>query len=55
MEKAGNLVFARKQKCPNEQITQNTEELKRRFGLPEARTPTHDELSALVAFWLMLP
>jgi hypothetical protein len=48
-KKLGIRPLARKQKCPPEQITQNAEELKRRFGLPETRTPTHDELSALVA------
>lgn len=48
-KKLGIRPLARKQKCPPEQITRNAEELKRRFEIPETRTPTHDELSVLVA------
>ncbi len=38
-----------KKKCTPEQIAQHLGELKRRVGLPVTKTPTHDELSALVA------
>jgi len=48
-KKLGIRPLARKQKCTAAQIFQNAGELRRRFGLPETRTPTHDELSALVA------
>lgn len=48
-KKLGIRPLARKQKCPPEQIAQNAGELKRRFQLPETKSPTHDELSALVA------
>lgn len=37
-----------KKKCTPEQIAQNAEALKRRFDLPKTKSPTHDELSALV-------
>lgn len=48
-KKLGIRSLTRKQNCPPEQITQNAEELKRSFGLPENRTPTRDELSALAS------
>lgn len=47
----GILSLPSKTKCARapEQIAQHLSELKKRFGLPETETPTHDELSALVA------
>ena len=47
--KLGIRPLAGKKKCSPEQIAQNAAELKRRFELPETKSPTHDELSALVA------
>ncbi|MFQ5996477.1 MAG: DUF429 domain-containing protein [Dehalococcoidales bacterium] len=47
--KLGMRPLAGKKKCTPEQIAQQAAELKRRFELPEAKSPTHDELSALVA------
>lgn len=38
-----------KKKCTTGRLAFNTEELKRRFDLPKTESPTHDELSALVA------
>ncbi|MCL0088013.1 DUF429 domain-containing protein [Dehalococcoidia bacterium] len=38
----------RKKKCTPEQIAQNVRELGRRLRLPETKSPTHDEVSALV-------
>ncbi|GAI21705.1 unnamed protein product, partial [marine sediment metagenome] len=38
-----------KRKCCPERVAQNAGELKRAFELPETKSPTHDELSALVA------
>ena len=38
----------RKRSCAPERTAQNVHELQRRFHLPETKTPTHDEVSALV-------
>ena len=48
-QQLGIRPLAGKKKCTPEQIAQHAAELKRRFELPETKSPTHDELSALVA------